>query len=199
MSHIFDSNGFWFTVGIVFGTVLDVGARLFVERLKRPVLGFPKGDNDALQRVDITVGRYYLGQTTTTLGYTPLFGKRRVFVWRLKVKNRGKSAAENAQGTIERWGDTSSAERRICWYEEPRNRITLNREDHSYLDFFGVVNSNGRTQICFPTEHGWDGEIYPILINSTTTCAIRVTSSNCEPRKATFQIDPSQECKPVPQ
>ncbi|MHC1635963.1 MAG: hypothetical protein ACXQTS_05015, partial [Candidatus Methanospirareceae archaeon] len=107
----------------------------------------------------------------------------KVLVYRFKVKNKGKTAAENVRGTVEfpeKEGFTK--ERRICWYEGNTASLTINANDHSYLDVYGVVLDEPNT-ICFPTEGGWKklSEGSKVRLEKDLKIKIRVTAGNAKP------------------
>ncbi len=119
-----------------------------------------------------------------------------IMVWRLKVSNQGRSAATNVRVTLISTGKVIEGDHRIPWYEPPRNSVTLNREDHSYLDLYGVII--GSDNICFPTGEGWQEPVDVYPIETIGSFQLRVTASNCKsPEKISFKISPSDGHKPL--
>jgi len=114
-----------------------------------------------------------------------------IYAYRIKVVNKGKTAAKNVCGTIEFVENPS--ERRICWYEGNVPSITINRGDHSFLDVYGIImqGNNFTNEICFPTENGWKG-LTKITINSDLILKIRVTAENAKEIRKSFKINYSQ-------
>ncbi len=111
-----------------------------------------------------------------------------IYAYRIKVVNKGKTAAKNVCGTIEFVEEPS--ERRICWYEGNVPSITINRGDHSFLDVYGIImqGNNFTNKICFPTENGWNG-LTKITINSDLILKIRVTAENAKEIRKSFKIN----------
>jgi hypothetical protein len=78
-----------------------------------------------------------------------------LIVYRIEVMNEGRNAARNVRGTIE--FNDNQPERRICWYEEGNvPSMTINSNDHSFLDVYGVIIEGNRitNKILIPTENG---------------------------------------------
>ena len=117
-----------------------------------------------------------------------------VIVYRIKVKNKGKIAAKNVCGTIE--FDDNQPERRICWYEGNIGSITINKDDHSYLDIYGVILEGNQitNKICIPTENGWKG-LNKITVSSEWNLKIRVTAENAGLKRKEFKINPQNRCE----
>ena len=115
----------------------------------------------------------------------------KIYAYRIKVMNKGKTAAKNVCGTIEFVENPS--ERRICWYEGNVPSITINRGDHSFLDVYGIImqGNNFTNEICFPTENGWNG-LTKISRNSDLILKIRVTAENAKEIRKSFKINYSQ-------
>lgn len=125
-----------------------------------------------------------------------------VRAYRFKVENMGRRAATNVSGTL----TLDNSDRRVCWYEGNEPTITINANDWSYLDVYGVVLRAGgptgadrvpENGIVIPTEHGWDDLPPPRNVTERLTVTIRVTSANAKGASLAFAIDPSQECRPV--
>ena len=114
-----------------------------------------------------------------------------IYAYRIKVINKGKTAAKNVCGTIE--FVVNPSERRICWYEGNVPSITINRGDHSFLDVYGIImqGNNFTNEICFPTENGWNGLI-KMTRNSDLIFNIRVTAENAKEIRKSFKINYSQ-------
>lgn len=194
MDDLLASNGFWFAIGILAGVLIDVLARALVRWWNQPILKCPN-DTDRLRDFEITVVDYRSG----SIGLE----RQRVAVWRLKVRNEGRSAAVNVRGTIipVYVGEREGPEQRIPWYEPPRQAITLNREDHSYLDLYGVrVEAAGVTrEICMPNEEGWGAvgrPIYGFPAEKMPRFRLRITARNCKPLLLEFKIDERVGCVP---
>jgi hypothetical protein len=187
-----DTTLLWFFLGIIAGIAGSFGGLEFFAWIKRPILTSPQTDEDWLRDFANTVIEYRSEATIE---------RQRVAVWRLKIANVGRSAAENARGTlIPRPDDRRGVEQRIPWYEPPRQTITLNRNDHSYLDLFGVrLDSPRPNEICVPVEDGWGGVGRPIQgfdVSMMPRFGLRVTASNCAPLLLEFRIDMAQGCRP---
>lgn len=118
-----------------------------------------------------------------------------IFVYRVEVINEGKTAARNVRGTIE--FNDNQPERRICWYEEGNVPfITINSNDHSFLDVYGVIIERNRitNKILIPTENGWMG-LTPIPVTSEWILKIRVTAEDVKPERKKFKINPNNNCE----
>ena len=114
--------------------------------------------------------------------------KINVYVYRIKVKNKGRTAARNVCATIE--FNEYQPERRICWYEGNVPSMTINVGDHSFIDVHGVImrGNNFTNEICFPTENGWIG-LNKIRIIEDLIIKIRVTAENAEVKRRCFRIN----------
>ena len=177
-----------FAAGILTGIAITFVGQVLVSRWNRPILKLPMADKGSLQGARIHL------QCNMFPGLNP--ESREIAVWRLKICNRGRSAAKNVRATLASIDAGNKSDRRISWYEPPRNSLTLNRDDHSYLDLYGVVL--GDNKICFPTETGWTEPTHVYMVACTWRFELRVTASNCKSlKKISFDIDPSQECKPI--
>lgn len=190
--------GIWVTIGLLLGILADTTGRLIVRRIYRPILTYPQDSELNIWPVYSTMELYPPG-TSDTANIIP--DHRQGIVWRIQIRNKGKSAALNVQGTLELKQDKpkKSHEQRICWYEQGnRSSITLNDGDHSFLDLFGVVgNDIFAGTVAIPMEHGWRSPLYPTLVNGKEIWRLRVTAANCKRLLLEFNIDPSEDYKPV--
>lgn len=197
---VLSSNGFWFAIGVFAGIFVDVVVRGIVIWWNRPILISPSEDGDQITGVWLGPTAYRAaGSLEQALGRV-VEGPLRV--WRLKVRNRENSAAENVRGTLRiTEANGLQGERRLPWYEPPRNFLILNREDHSYLDLYGVAHRSGApAEICFPTEEGWGDREHPISgFNADRLRAfeLRITARNCDRLIFTFRVDANQNFTPV--
>lgn len=118
----------------------------------------------------------------------------------LKVKNKGKIAAENVLGIIEDLNDTKhdkKLERKTSWHEGGGKYVpytTINAGDHMFLNIYGIIMrriSNSVVSkidaITMSTENGWD---WHSLIDTGIDLkfAIRVTAKNAPPKRKVFKI-----------
>jgi hypothetical protein len=197
--NLLKNVGFWFALGIASGIGLNLLARFLFRRWIRPIIDVPTHEKDVWQDVDTHAkilvskqrdGSLYFAENQTHPN--SVTSKRELIrAYRLKVKNRGKSAAENVAGTLE---FKPQGERRICWYEGNRPTIILNARDHSFLDVYGVlVRHSG--YVCMPTENGWD-DLYAISLKGKIEIGLRITAKNAEAQRVRFEIDPNKNCQP---
>lgn len=199
--------GFWFAVGIIVGFFIDFVGRWFFEWWFRPIIKIPKEDKDVWWEAATNANLFYFetlepidetrqvteGVTSQTVLGRHDYRDQTVIVYRLKVKNKGRRAAENVAGTVE-FKTQFEGERRICWYEGNVATITLNEKDHSFLDVYGVLLGEGKT-ICMPTENGWK-KLHPMRLEGKIEINVRVTAKNAHPYAVRFEIDPEKQCKP---
>jgi len=211
MAEFLQNNWFWLAVGLIGGIILgifvDVGVRLLFEWWFRPEIEIPKDDKDVWWKAATDANLFYFetlepteeakqvaeGVTSQTVLGRHGYRDQTVIVYRLKVKNEGRRAAENVAGTVE-FKTQFEGERRICWYEGNLAAITLNAKDHSFLDIYGVLLGEGKT-ICMPTENGWK-KLYPMKLEDKVKISLRVTAKNAHPDIVRFEIDPEKQCKP---
>lgn len=211
MAEVLQNNWFWLAVGLVGGVILgifvDFGVRLLFEWWFRPEIEIPKDDKDVWWQATTDANLSYFkilgpinekrqiaeGVTSQTVlgkeGYTD----QTVIAYRLKVKNKGRRAAENVAGTV-KFKTQFQGERRICWYEGNAATIILNEKDHSFLDVYGVLLGEAKT-ICMPTENGWK-KLDPMKLEDRVKISLRVTAKNAPPCQVRFGIDPDNHCKP---
>ncbi len=188
---IFNNNGFWFAVGVVVGLLIEFGGTFFFDWYRKPNLavgleGLCPVISGATTLVAIPgLPAYAVGATQRVS----------VLVYRFRVNNSGRRAAENAAGTLE----FDNVERRVCWYEGNTPTITINARDHSYLDVYGVVlnaQNNPTNDIVMPTERGWTG-LPTRALTAPLRVSLRITAANGGQTKTEFCIDPAQQCRPV--
>ena len=177
-----------YAMGILTGLAITLLGNLIVSSWNKPRLKFPMGDLDWIIQSRISLD--------CKMGPGLNSERREIMVCRLKVSNQGRSAANNVRGTLVPLGKVLEGDHRIPWYEPPRNSLTLNREDHSYLDLYGIVV--GLNAVCFPTEGGWQEPVNIYTIDTIGGFQLRVTASNCKsPEKISFNIGPSHDRKPI--
>lgn len=211
MAELLQNIGLWFALGIIVGIILEFAGRLFFERWFRPTIKIPKEDEDVWWEVYSDANLFYaqvgdivmfkseyqekvpLLKDQETQKVVEGYRDQTVRVYRLKVRNKGKRAAENVAGTVE-FKTRFQGERRICWYEGNLPTITLNAEDHSFLDVYGVLLSEPGA-ICMPTENGWT-RLHAMVLNDKVEIRLRVTAKNAPPCPVRFGIDPKNHCKP---
>ena len=189
--------------GIILGIIADFAARLLWERYSRPIIKVPKENKDVWREVgtqaniivfQIPGQNWYFaeGSKPSVESHTVDYRDEEIKAYRLKVKNQGRSAAENVSGTVVFPGGD---ERRICWYEGDGSALTLNADDHSFLDVYGVLLRQSGT-ICMPTENGWK-RLYIIRLKDKVRISLRVTAKNASPEIVHFDIDPARACQPT--
>lgn len=119
----------------------------------------------------------------------------RIEAHRIKVKNKGKIAAENVCGIIEELNN-KKLESRTSWHEGDKNvpYTTINAEDHMFLNIYGIIHRrSGKAvmsktdDITMATEYGWKSHI---LIDTSLDLnyAIRVTAKNASSKRKLFKI-----------
>jgi hypothetical protein len=191
IDQLISSSGFWFALGILAGLIVDLFARFGYEWWHRPILTSPQSDEDWLRPFHIKIADYrsepwiFQGE------------EKEISVWRLKIENAGRRAAENVRGTfVSLPVDGDGAERRIAWYEPPRISLNLNSKDHSYLDLIGIPIGD-ENEVCLPTESGWGDTVKGYPANKLPRFNIRITASNCSPLLLEFDLDFSRSRKPI--
>lgn len=191
IDQLISSNGFWFAIGILAGLMVDLFARFGYEWWNRPILTSPQSDEDWLRPFRIKISDYrsepgiFQGE------------EKELSVWRLKIRNAGRRAAENVRGTfVPLLADGQGAERRIAWYEPPRVSLDLNTEDHSYLDLIGIPIGD-ENEVCLPTEIGWGDTVVGYPADKLPRFNIRITAGNCKPLIAEFDLDLARDRRPI--
>lgn len=114
----------------------------------------------------------------------------------IKVKNKGKIAAENVLGIIEDL-NYKKLERKTSWHEGGGKYVpytTINAGDHMFLNIYGILMrriSNSIVSkidaITMATENGWNWHS-SIDTSIDLKFAIRVTAKNASPKRKVFKI-----------
>ena len=170
------------------GFLAAIGSKIFLDKYNEPKLEV----DDKIIPVISTAVLQVLEKTENGV-IKEANQKVRVYVYRVKVRNKGRTAAKNVCGTIE--FNENQPERRICWYEGNVPSLNINKGDHSFLDIYGVIMEGNRftKNICMPTENGWEG-LQKIPINQDLL-TIRITAENAIEKKRKFKIDLNNNCE----
>ena len=120
--------------------------------------------------------------------------------WRIIVKNKGLTGAENCTGLIHLSGFDSGRrpiEQRggVCWSTLGNpSTITLNVEDEQSLDIYRVHQHGQQYRFQIPTEKGWGIPRYTIVLNHLVKPAelllkVRITAKNAKPIDKTYTLE----------
>lgn len=175
-------------VTFIVGFLTAIASKIVIIWIYRPKLEI----SDRPIKVTSTAGLEILNNVDGVISV--IEQKVKIYAYRIKVLNKGKTAAKNVCGTIE--FVKNPTERRICWYEGNVPSITINAGDHSFIDVHGVIMQGNKftNEICFPTENGWNGLVKK-HIDKDLIIKLRVTAENAEAKRKSFRINSMNNCE----
>lgn len=180
-----DNVGFWFAIGIVGGIFIDIGGRLFIDFVQRPILRFRRNEEHAMRKVMYEEEVYLDPEEFNTLVIEGHL---------VRIDNTGRRAAQNVRATIE----STNGERDVCWSGERKESTTINAGDHSYVVVYGVLGDSNPSQseIVLPFQDKWVYDFsYTTELKKQATWRLRVSAANCGPLVLRLTIDPHNNCE----